>query len=68
MKAFLDANGWAGILALVVGLNLILSGVSSGLDALKGTFPQVEGASNAIHKVLDFLKKIVDFLSANVAH
>lgn len=51
-----------GIVAIVIAINIVLTAVSQAIVAMKGVVPAWFGT------ILDVLKKIIDFMSANPAH
>lgn len=70
LNGVLDMNLVAKVAAIVVGINVVLSAVVSVLDYMKDkTSTSVDNKIAVVaHKVLDFLKNIVDWASANQKH
>ncbi len=72
MKEFIDANGGIipTIVLVILCINPVLSGLSVAIDKIKDMTPTSVDNNIAIiiHKVLDFLKAVLDILSANVKH
>ncbi len=70
MKAFIAEHGIEGLLALVMLLNTVLSGVSSFLDWLKGLMnSEAETKFQAfLHSLVDGLRKFIDVISSNREH
>jgi uncharacterized membrane protein HdeD (DUF308 family) len=54
----------AVVLAVLLGFNVVVSGVTSILQALKVKIPE----DHFIHKLVDFVQKAVDLISANKEH
>jgi hypothetical protein len=72
MKEFIDANGGlvAAVVLIVVSLNAILMGISDGLGKIAAkTETKVDDAlAEKVGAVANFLKKIIDIVSANRPH
>lgn len=61
----------ASVLGLLVGFNTIMSVLSSGLAKLQQIIPNnptEQKVASVINSILGILKKIIDFISANVQH
>ena len=57
------------VMAVVIALNFILSGLYAGIDKLQDVIPGDEsGVLGFIYKILELLKKIIDFAGMNKAH
>jgi hypothetical protein len=56
------------VLLVLFVVNVVLSAASGALHALKAKFPALESADTLLGKIVAVSQKIVDFLSANVAH
>jgi len=54
----------AVVLSVLLGFNLAVSGVISALEALKVKLPE----DHLIHKVIEFVQKAIDLISANKKH
>lgn len=52
------------VAAILIGFNMIISGAISILEALKVKINQ----DHFIYKVIDFIQKILDLISANKKH
>lgn len=54
----------AVVLAVLIGFNLMVSGAVSVLQALKVQLAE----DHVIYKIIDFIQKAVDLISANKKH